>query len=95
MAGLVRLSRDNMPGVLKMALTWQPEHRFPTLDLLRHKCVRLVAGSGGSANETGGDPLDMSVLVGALVSNLEAGEVNAMLATAALCNFMAKHEHRR
>jgi len=97
--GLVRLSRDNMPGVLKMALTWQPEHRFPTLDLLRHKCVRLVAGSGGSANETGGastggDPLDMSVLVGALVSNLEAGEVNAMLATAALCNFMAKHEHR-
>jgi len=80
--GIVRLSKDSFAVVLKVA-SWKEENRFPALDLLRHKCLHLS-----------GSEISVEELVPVLVSNMAAGDTNAMLAVAALSNLISKQHHK-
>ncbi|XP_023334256.1 uncharacterized protein LOC111705809, partial [Eurytemora carolleeae] len=79
--GLVRISKESYPVLVKV-LSWNPEHRFPALDLLRQKCLRL--------NEC---EVEVESVLDILLENLKVGDTNAMLATAALANIISISEH--
>lgn len=77
------MSKESFAVVLKVA-SWKEENRFPALDLLRHKCLHLT-----------GSEISVEELVPVLVSNMAAGDTNAMLAVAALSNLISKQHHKK
>jgi len=81
--GLVRISKPNFV-VIQKVLNWSEDKRFPALDLLRQKCLRFPDVAD----------LELKEVVELLVQNLETdGDINAMLAAAALANVLAKHHY--